>query len=138
MSRCGARGRRPAVLGRSRRGRVWIRLLIGGAAVWAAAFTATPRVWADAPAVTDFDQAQVSVERAADAWAVDGPWRRAVFITLYGDGRGQLTVRPVATDAVVSFAAEHPCWRLDNSLTLWFHLPVYVREVPNLSSQRSV
>ncbi|WP_067923322.1 hypothetical protein [Alicyclobacillus shizuokensis] len=138
MSRCRACGKWPAVAGRSRCGRMWIRLAIGSAAVLAAVFTAAPRAWADAPAVTDFDQAQVSVERAADAWTVDAPRRRAVFLTLYGDGRGQLTVRPVATDAVVSFAVEHPCWRLDNSLTLWFHLPVYVREVPDLSSQRSV
>ncbi|MCL6632313.1 MAG: hypothetical protein K6T63_06710 [Alicyclobacillus herbarius] len=139
MSRCRARGHGLAASGRGRCARMWMQVFIGGTAVLLGACAAAPRAWADTPAVTDFDQrAAVSPQAAQDAWIADAPERQAVFLTLYGDGRGELAVRPVRTDAVVSFAAEHPCWRLDHSLTLWFHLPVYVREVPGPGSERSV
>ncbi|GGJ06210.1 hypothetical protein GCM10010885_14200 [Alicyclobacillus cellulosilyticus] len=90
---------------------------------------------ADVPAVTDFCAGFVpAAERTGYAASADGRGQpggagRALFVTLYADGRHQEVVRFVAGDAVVSFAGEHPAWRLDHGLMWFVQMPVYVREV---------
>lgn len=84
----------------------------------------TPQVLADVPAVTDFGQ-----DAATPVVTSDDHGAQAIFLTLYADGREQWEVRQVREDAVVSFAGEHPVWRLDHGLMWFLHMPVYIREV---------
>lgn len=96
------------------------------AAVWAVTGMAGPVVYADAPAVTDF-----GLDEALPVWAsADAAGDRAVFVTLYPDGRGQWQVHHVRGDAIVGFAGEHPAWQLDPGLMWFVQMPVYVRHVP--------
>jgi hypothetical protein len=138
MSLCRVRGQGRAHGRFARCVRVVVGIAVGCAVVGGVDGPgATPQVWADAPAVTDFGQAFTwEPGDVTYAWQPERPWRQAMFLTLYADGRQQVAVRSVHADAVVSFAAEHPCWRLDNSLTWWFNLPVYVREVQGTSDER--
>lgn len=88
--------------------------------------------YADAPAVTDFGQSY-----AEAAMADGGNHPHAVFLTLYADGRQQCEVRTVQDDAIVSFAGEHPAWRIDHGLTWFVRMPVYVRQLTASQTQAS-
>jgi hypothetical protein len=81
-------------------------------------------VYADVPAVTDFGQPEVEA-----AMTSGGPSAKAVFLTFYEDGHGQVEIRNVRNDAMASFAGDHPAWKLDESLHWFVQMPVYVKQV---------
>lgn len=114
-----------AAIGRSRSRRnvgwLWVcGLLLGSAVSWVSA----PHALADTPAATDFGQ------RLAEPMLSDSDGTtHAMFVTLYSDGREQVEVRMARGDSVAAFAAEHPGWRLDNGMTWFMQMPVYVREL---------
>ncbi|MCL6454428.1 MAG: hypothetical protein K6T78_12540 [Alicyclobacillus sp.] len=104
------------------------RCLAGlAAAVCATAMVsvAPVRTSADVPASTDFGQdAYVPALQAPT-----GGWCRAVFVTLYPDGRSAAEVRTVRNDAENTFAGDHPGWYRDDRLTWFVQMPVYVRQL---------
>lgn len=80
--------------------------------------------FADSPAVTDFGQ-----DFTSTALAGHHHDSRALFLTLYPDGREQMEVRVIHGDAVAGFVAEHPGWRLDTGLMWFVQMPVYIRDL---------
>jgi len=88
--------------------------------------------YADSPAVTDFGQ-----DAAATVMSPQPQGSRALFITFYPDGRQQIEVRVIQGDAIVSFAGEHPSWKLDLGLMWFVQMPVYTREFTNVATQTS-
>lgn len=81
-------------------------------------------VYADVPAVTDFGQQEVQMTMTKPE-----PSAKAVFLTFYDDGHGQVEIRSVRNDAMASFAGDHTAWKLDESLRWFVQMPVYVKQV---------
>lgn len=109
-------------------GRQGVRGLLGAVIVAGAITVAWPHVaFADTPAPTDFSQAEVASRTVEPAFV--GNVSQAMFLTVYGNGREVMEVRPVRGDAVNAFAGDHPGWHLDNRMTWLIQMPVYVREL---------
>ncbi|MBX5436978.1 MAG: hypothetical protein IRZ33_07150 [Alicyclobacillaceae bacterium] len=87
------------------------------------------RVRADVPALTDFGQDEVRPASSPGPSTAAAGIRRALFFTLYADGRQQLEIRDIRDDAVAGFAGGHAAWRLDPGLMWLLDMPVYVREL---------
>lgn len=83
------------------------------------------RALADCPAVTDFGQSEAVTASTAHSHA----FKQAVFVTLYPDGTSESQIRLVHDDAVNTMVSEHPSWRLDDRLTWFVQMPVYIREL---------
>ncbi|RIV28642.1 hypothetical protein D2Q93_02545 [Alicyclobacillaceae bacterium I2511] len=83
------------------------------------------RALADSPALTEFGQLMDTPTFSA----VRSSGNPAAFLTLYGDGHGQWEVHQVTDDAVTGFSGEHGSWRIDKTLTVFFQMPVYVRDI---------
>jgi hypothetical protein len=89
---------------------------------------------ADAPAVTDFggDSILAYQTESADAG------HRAMFLTLYEDGREELIVRPIMDDAVVSFQSDHAAWQLNHPLMWFLNMPVYVKQIQDTAMAEGI
>lgn len=111
----------------------WIQLfgvacLVASVYWFTSAYMHVMVAYADVPAVTDFGQNSVqAVMKTHDEASKSAS--RAVFMTLYADGHGQVEFCSVHNDAVASFAGDHPAWKLDEGLRWFMQMPVYVKHV---------